>query len=98
MAHFISPSPCRYRYRAECTLDASPERILEYILPSPKGLRGKWDKNVKESEVIEHINKVKNPGGCGKMGDGVWGREDDGVSGNQTRHSVCLSRISPPWC
>ncbi|XP_038072098.1 stAR-related lipid transfer protein 5-like [Patiria miniata] len=46
-----------YVYRAECTLDSSPERILEYILPSPKGLRGKWDKNVKESEVIEHINK-----------------------------------------
>ena len=32
---------------------------MEYILPSPKGLRGKWDKNVKESEVIEHINKVR---------------------------------------
>ncbi|XP_022100820.1 stAR-related lipid transfer protein 5-like isoform X2 [Acanthaster planci] len=46
-----------YVYRAECTLDASPERILKYILPTPKGLRGKWDKNVKESEVIEHINK-----------------------------------------
>ncbi|XP_071794244.1 stAR-related lipid transfer protein 5-like isoform X1 [Asterias amurensis] len=46
-----------YIYRAECTLAASPDRIVDYILPSPKGLRGKWDKNVKESEVIEHINK-----------------------------------------
>lgn len=44
-------------YRAECTIDAPPEKIIHYILPSPKGLRGKWDKNVKESEVIEDVNE-----------------------------------------
>ncbi|XP_011678060.2 stAR-related lipid transfer protein 5 [Strongylocentrotus purpuratus] len=44
-------------YRAECTIDAPPEKIIHYILPSPKGLRGKWDKNVKESDVIENINE-----------------------------------------
>ncbi|XP_041463931.1 stAR-related lipid transfer protein 5-like [Lytechinus variegatus] len=48
-------------YRAECTLDATPEKIIQYILPTsehqlPKGLRGIWDKNVKASKVIERIN------------------------------------------
>ncbi|XP_072166947.1 stAR-related lipid transfer protein 5-like [Diadema setosum] len=44
-------------YRAECTIDAPPEKIIHYILPSPKGLRGEWDKNVKESQVLETINE-----------------------------------------
>ena len=46
------------RYRAECTLEGSPDRIVKYVLPSPKGLRGKWDKNVRESEVLENVDDV----------------------------------------
>ncbi|XP_071846109.1 stAR-related lipid transfer protein 5-like isoform X1 [Apostichopus japonicus] len=44
-------------YRAECVIDSPAEKVVRYILPSPRGLRGKWDKTVKESEVIEKIDE-----------------------------------------
>ncbi|KAJ8030017.1 StAR-related lipid transfer protein 5 [Holothuria leucospilota] len=44
-------------YRAECVIDSPAEKVIRYILPSPRGLRGKWDKTVKESEVIEKIDE-----------------------------------------
>ncbi|XP_071952315.1 stAR-related lipid transfer protein 5-like [Antedon mediterranea] len=46
-----------HAYRAECTIEDSPEKIINFLLPCPKGQRGKWDKSVKESSIIENINE-----------------------------------------
>ncbi|XP_033097014.1 stAR-related lipid transfer protein 5-like isoform X2 [Anneissia japonica] len=46
-----------HAYRAECTIEAPPEKIINFLLPCPKGQRGKWDKSVKESSIVENINE-----------------------------------------
>ncbi|NWX02398.1 STAR5 protein, partial [Caloenas nicobarica] len=43
-------------YRGEGILPASPQRVWDCIKPEVGGLRTKWDKTVKDFEVIEAIN------------------------------------------
>ena len=47
-----------FRYKAEVTIDCDPETVFSYIDPTPDGPRAKWDKAVKELELVERIDKV----------------------------------------
>lgn len=38
-------------------MDASPETCFKYCDPKPDGKRVKWDKAIRELEVIEYLRK-----------------------------------------
>ncbi|XP_030045491.1 stAR-related lipid transfer protein 5 [Microcaecilia unicolor] len=42
-------------YKGEGIVNTAPEHLWEYLKPEPGGLRVKWDKTVKEFEVIEAV-------------------------------------------
>ncbi|XP_029431231.1 stAR-related lipid transfer protein 5 [Rhinatrema bivittatum] len=42
-------------YKGEGIVNATPEHLWEYLKPESAGLRVKWDKTVKEFEVIEAV-------------------------------------------
>ncbi|XP_070541753.1 stAR-related lipid transfer protein 5-like isoform X2 [Ptychodera flava] len=44
-------------YKAECVLDGTPDEIVKYVIPTPLGVREKWDKTIKSSEVLESSEK-----------------------------------------
>jgi len=46
------------RYKAEGTINASPETVYSFVDPSPNSPRCKWDKAIKGLQVIEQIDKV----------------------------------------
>ena len=46
-----------FSFKAVGVIDASPETCFKYCDPKPDGKRVKWDKAIKELEVIEYLRK-----------------------------------------
>jgi len=47
-----------FRYRAESVLPADPETVFRYIDPLPGSVREKWDKAIKELQIVERMGDV----------------------------------------
>lgn len=47
-----------YRYKVEGVVDADPETVFSYIDPTPASPRAKWDKAIRELQVIEQLDKA----------------------------------------
>lgn len=45
------------RFKGVGVLDVSPELCFKYCDPKPDGKRVKWDKAIRELEVIEYLRK-----------------------------------------
>lgn len=55
--HRPSPDWKGTLYKGEGIVDASPETVFSYVDPSPHSPRCKWDKAIKELQIVEQINK-----------------------------------------
>ena len=56
-AHWLGFFSYNYRFKGIGIIDASPETCFKYCDPKPDGRRVKWDKAIKELEVIEYLKK-----------------------------------------
>lgn len=52
----VSPHWSGTLYRVEGEVDADPEQVFFFIDPTPSGPRSKWDKAIKELQVIDTVD------------------------------------------
>ena len=46
------------RYKVEGIINSPPETVFAYVEPDPNSHRVKWDKAIKELQLIERIDKA----------------------------------------
>ena len=46
------------RYKVEGELDAEPAVVFSYIEPSPNSPRSKWDRAIKELQLVQQVDSV----------------------------------------
>jgi len=82
----------RYRYKAEGVIDADPETVFSYIEPSPDSPRSKWDKAVKELQIVETVDNVSIEHVC----RGVHGGWEEGKAQTLLMEPVTQNTVGSP--